>query len=299
MKIAIVGDPHIQEYVRERSDNYLDTVLKKLEFVAKSADKVILLGDLFSRPTNSDYLFYRVYSLMRRHEGKFMSLIGNHDIINRNYNVINKTTIGSLAKTGVLKLLTEDFTLGGKEFVVSFCERDKKEIPVDEECKKILLGHNYYEMDPSESFTREEIARLNYDLVFLGHDHQPHEDECIGGSILVRMGSLTRKDTSMYNKDRKPCFVIYDTEVEEYHRVEIPGNIAVPADRIFDMSVFEKKKVARAEVDYAQIGQLLEKFTKSGQGNISLDKVLRRIGTPEQCISYIKEVHDVAGLQYK
>ena len=90
MKIAIVGDTHITEYIREREDNYLNAVLLKLEYIATHNDKVIVLGDLFDRPTNSDYLFYRVYSLMKRYEGKFISILGNHDIIKHNYEQINK-----------------------------------------------------------------------------------------------------------------------------------------------------------------------------------------------------------------
>ena len=47
MKIAIVGDTHITEYIREREDNYLNAVLLKLEYIATHNDKVIILGDLF------------------------------------------------------------------------------------------------------------------------------------------------------------------------------------------------------------------------------------------------------------
>ena len=298
MKIAIVGDPHITEYIRERTDDYLTAVLRKLEYIAERADRVILLGDVFDKPTNTDYLFYRVYSLMRRHEGKFMSLLGNHDIINRNYDVLNKTTIGSLAKTGVLQLLTEDFTLDGQDFVVSFCERDKREIPVDDTNEKILLGHNYYEMTPEESFTRQDICKLNYNMVFLGHDHQPHGEEFIGSSILVRLGSLTRKDTSAYNKDRKIQYALYDTEKKEYTIETLPETVAKKSEDVFNVDSFARKKVTRPTVDYSQIGQLLERFTKQDQGKISLDKVLKKIGTPAPNRMYIKEVHEVAGLKY-
>lgn len=298
MKIAIVGDTHITEYVRERTDDYLTAVLKKLEYVAKNADKVIILGDLFDKPTNSDYLFYRVFSLMKRHEGKFMSLIGNHDIINRNYEQLNKTTIGSLAKTGVLHLLTEDFTLDGQDFVVSFCERSKREIPVDETNEKILLGHNYYEMDPDESFTRQDLCKLKYNLVFLGHDHQPHGEEAVGESLLVRLGSLARKDTSAYNKDRKIQFALYDTCKKEYMIETIPDTVALPSNKVFSMDSFTRKKVDRPVVDYSQIGKLLEKFTRQDLSSISLNEVLVRIGAPKECREYIKGMHEVSGLKY-
>ena len=39
-------------------------------------------------------------------------------------------------------------------------------------------------------------------MAFLGHDHSPYDEEFIGQTTLVRMGSLTRIDTQEYNKDR-------------------------------------------------------------------------------------------------
>ena len=298
MKVAIVGDPHITEYIRERQDNYLQAVLRKLEYIAEKNDKVILLGDVFDKPTNSDYLFYRVYSLMKRHEGKFITILGNHDIIHHNYEQLNKTTIGSLAKTGVVKIAMNDFELGGLQFVVSLCKRDMKEVPVDETNTKILLGHNYFEMDETESFTKDELSELNYNLVFLGHDHKPYDDMYVGHSILVRMGSLTRKDTQEYNETREIKYVRLDSKTGEYEYDYLPEDIAKPSSLVFYPDSFGRKKVQRVEINYAQISKLLEKFSKQGVGNISLDKVLRRIETPVKSINYIKNLHELENIKY-
>lgn len=298
MKIAIVGDPHITEYIRERQDNYLQTVLRKLEYIAENNDKVILLGDVFDKPTNSDYLFYRVYSLMKRHEGKFITILGNHDIIHHNYEQLNKTTIGSLAKTGVIKIETSKFQLGNAEFVVSLCRRDMCSIPVDETNSKILIGHNYFEIEKSESFTADELRKLNYNLVFLGHDHKPYEDMYLGHSILVRMGSLTRKDTQSYNEDRDIKYIQLDDKTMEYTYQYLPDNIVEPSSKVFYPDSFGKKTVERIKIDYTQISKLLEKFSKQGAGNISLDNVLRQIGTPVNNINYIKELHEIENIRY-
>lgn len=299
MKIAIVGDTHITEYIREREDNYLNAVLLKLEYIATHNDKVIVLGDLFDRPTNSDYLFYRVYSLMKRYEGKFISILGNHDIIKHNYEQINKTTIGSLAKTGVLNVEKDSFKIDNIEFVVSLCNRDMCTVPVDETNSKILLGHNYLEMDEAESFTREEIRDLNYNFVFLGHDHKPYEDEFLGNSTLIRMGSLTRKDTQSYNEHRKIQYVQFDTELNDYEYKILPESIAKPSSEIYYEGAFKKQaKVEKVTVDYAQISKLLERFARQGQGDISLNTVLTKINTPKSNISYIKELHEVLGVNY-
>ena len=299
MKIAIVGDTHITEYIRERQDNYLNAVISKLEYIAENNDKVIILGDLFDRPTNSDYLFYRVYSLMKRHEGKFISILGNHDIIKHNYNSLNKTTIGSLAKTGVLQVEMDKFTLGGTEFVVSLCNREMCKIDRDETNEKILLGHNYLELDEAESFTKDEIRHLNYKLVFLGHDHKPYEDIFLGSSILIRMGSLTRKDTQEYNKDRDIQYVQYNTRTGDYYYQILPKEIAKPSSVVYYDGAFVKKTEHTSTViDYNKISQLLERFARQGQGNISLNEVLQRLGTPVGNIGYIKDLHEVLEVKY-
>lgn len=299
MKVAIVGDTHITEYIRERQDNYLNAVIAKLEYVAENNDKVIILGDLFDRPTNSDYLFYRVYSLMKRHEGKFISILGNHDIINHNYNMLNKTTIGSLAKTGVLQVETSNFTLDNTEFVVSLCNREMCNIVKDETNEKILLGHNYVEMDEAESFTKDEIRDLNYNLIILGHDHKPYEDEFLGNSILIRMGSFTRKDTQEYNKDRKIQYIVWDTRERKYEYKVLPDDLVRPSSLVFyDGAFVKEKKKFTSVIDYTKISQLLDRFARSGSGNISLREVLTKIGTPLSNIDYIKTMHEVQEVKY-
>ena len=110
--------------------------------------------------------------------------------------------------------------------------------------------------------------------------------------------NLIRKDTSAYNKDRKIQYALYDTEKKEYTIETLPETVAKKSEDVFNVDSFARKKVTRPTVDYSQIGQLLERFTKQDQGKISLDEVLKRIGTPAQNRMYIKEVHEVAGLKY-
>ena len=63
MKIAIVGDPHISTGFRARVDEYLRTVLNKIEQIAEENDKVIFLGDVFDASSMSTYVFNTVYKL--------------------------------------------------------------------------------------------------------------------------------------------------------------------------------------------------------------------------------------------
>ena len=60
-KIGILIDPHITDRHRCRCDNFLETALNKLDYIAKYNDYVIICGDLFHTNTNSHLIFNKVY----------------------------------------------------------------------------------------------------------------------------------------------------------------------------------------------------------------------------------------------
>lgn len=296
MKIGILIDPHVTDRHRCRQDNFLDTVIGKLDYVASNNDYVIIAGDLFHTNSNSNYIFYRMYKLFTKHKGKFFAIPGNHDLLHNNLNILEKTTIGSLALTGALKLQFDTFKIGSASFQVSHVIKDLEKVPVDKTNEKILIGHNYLEMNLAEreSFTRDEIRKLNYNLVFLGHDHSPYEEELLGNSTLIRMGSLTRIDTQAYNKEREICYYRLDSETLEYERIVIPH---LPASEIFTEEAFQRIGRHKEEVSFIQIGDVLAKFKKKVTGVNSLDAKLRRIAT-EREIEYIKSLHELNEIRY-
>ena len=56
--IGIFIDPHITDRHRCRQDNFLETVLEKIDYIASNNDYVIICGDLFHTNSNSNYIFY-------------------------------------------------------------------------------------------------------------------------------------------------------------------------------------------------------------------------------------------------
>ena len=83
-KIGIFIDPHVTDRHRCRQDNFLETVLTKMDYVASNNDFVVIPGDLFHTNSNSNYIFYRVYKLLMKHRGKFYAIPGNHDLLHNN-----------------------------------------------------------------------------------------------------------------------------------------------------------------------------------------------------------------------
>jgi len=294
--IGIFIDPHITDRHRCRQDNFLETVLNKIEYIASNNDYVIICGDLFHTNSNSNYIFYKLYKLLNKYKGKFYTIPGNHDLMHNNLNMLEKTTIGSLALTGVINLEFDSFDIMGVHFQVSHVMKDMSKIPVDKENKSILIGHNYLEMPlaPKESFTKEDIRNLNYNLVFLGHDHKPYDEEFIGNSIVIRMGSLTRIDTQEYNKNRKIYYYQLDTETLEYKKVEVPSK---STSEIFTPEAYQRIGRKKEDISFIQIGDILAKFKKQTKGVNSLHERLLKVATEEE-IDYIKSLHELNNVRY-
>jgi len=297
-KIAVCTDVHICERnMRCRKDNYLEAALSKLDYIANNSDKVIVAGDLFHICSNSTYLFNKCYNFFSKHKNKFIIVPGNHDTFHGNYTMLDRTTLGSLYYTDAIDLRMSGFEIDGVEFEVSLVMKDTESIPVDTDNNKILIGHNYYEMDlaPKESLTKEDIKKLNYYMVILGHDHKPYEEEFVGNSILIRMGSLTRIDVQDYNENRELCYYEIDSKTKDYTRKVVPCK---NTNEVYIDGAFKKIGKKHNTMSFTDIADVLEKFKKQSEGNISLHKVLKRLKTPEKSIDYVKQVHRLCNVDY-
>lgn len=294
-KIGIVIDVHLADRCRHREDNFLEVALGKLDYVASRNDFVLILGDLFHVNTNSHLIFNKVYKLFMKHAGKFYAIPGNHDLLHNNTNMLEKTTIGSLALTGALNLKLDEFSIGKAVFQPSLAIKSEN-LPVDNSNSKILIGHNYFELPgaPKETFTRDEIRKLNYKLVFLGHDHKPYETEYMGNSTLIRMGSLTRIDSQIYNKDRGIYYYQLDSETLEYEKKEVPHK---PSSEVFTETAFQKIGNKKNEVTFIQLGEVLKKFRKKDNSANSLHERLIKIASDDE-INYIKTLHEMNNVRY-
>lgn len=295
-KVGILIDPHVTDRHRCRKDNFLETALSKIDYVASNNDYVIICGDLFHTNTNSHLIFNKVYKLFMKHKGKFFAIPGNHDLLHNNIGMLEKTTIGSMALTGALRLEFTNFKIDDVTFQVSHVIKDLSKIPIDTENSKVLIGHNYMEPIGTEKewFTKDDIRKLNYKLVFLGHDHQPHDEEYIGNSTVIRMGSLTRIDTQAYNKERSIYYYQLNTEDLTYRKMEVPCS---KAEDIFTTEAFQRIGRKKEEVSFIQIGSVLSKFKKKDNLNDSLHKKLKKIANDQE-IEYIKMLHELNNVRY-
>ena len=59
-KIGIFIDPHVTDRHRCRCDNFLETVIEKMDYIASQNDYVIDVGDLFHTSSNANHIFYKI-----------------------------------------------------------------------------------------------------------------------------------------------------------------------------------------------------------------------------------------------
>ena len=300
-----MNDVHVAERNHPcRKDNFMDTALGKLEYIAQNNDYVIITGDLFHVASNSLNVLYRMYTLFMKYKGKFIGIYGNHDILNRSMSLNNKTTVGLLKLVGAYDVkYREEFDVAGVKFYATDVEQGNDTIPVDDDNTKVLVAHKYYNQPDKgyESFTPDDIRRLNYNMVFLGHDHKPYDEAFVGKSIIVRMGSLTRIDTQEYNKDRDIVYYQLVTTGDgqfEYSTKVVPHKPTKDCYTEEGYAKLLRHEDERDYVSFVQIGDAIAKLTKKSTGVNSLDKVLKRIGTPQASIDEIKWVHEMNNVQY-
>ena len=130
--------------------------------------------------------------------------------------------------------------------------------------------------------------------MFLGHDHKPYEEEFIGNSVLIRMGSLTRIDAQEYNKSRKINYYQLDSETLDYEKLEVP---AEDASKVYTPEAFERIGRKKEEISFVQIGDVLARFKKRTTGINSLHERLSKIATQKE-IEYIKSLHELNNVRY-
>ena len=199
-KIGIIGDIHIDSKVSSRKDDYFSTCLEKLEEVANNCKNIIILGDVFNRPTLTNDYFIRLYDFLRYRctckGNNFYTIIGNHDVYNELEDTLNKTVLGLCSATGVINIITPEqpAVIENIRFVTSYvklktAKEHLKNCDYNED--DVLLLHHYFE-DKYEGLLYEDFLNVKCKRIFLGHEHlafdkfkkeYPGHEETIGASM--------------------------------------------------------------------------------------------------------------------
>ena len=255
MKILCCGDLHLQEKKPEnRTDDYSETVLRKLRFIFETACKencevILQPGDLFDGPTPSYYFFSQIVSLFNEFEITFIGTYGQHDM---RYRQRENTAIYALTEAcPSFYLITnnhEDVTREDVHFYAAgFGEdvppiTDKKEFNVLITHRmivkeKIWFGQTEYE------YAGTFLKNNKFDLIVSGDNHgylianEQHK------RWLFNCGSMMR--STIAQVDHRPSMVVFDTKnIDDWYNVdfEIDANV-------FNLDVIEKEKDRDGKLD--------------------------------------------------
>lgn len=301
-KILFFTDTHLQEErVSSRKDDYLTSILTKIEEIADIANReevnyVLFGGDFFTRPSPSYEVTIRLTQVLKKFNSKpIIGILGNHDIEGRNPETYNKKAVKMLEEAKVLKILSDSEIFpsfdteieirgvnykDGIDYNIEFHKIKKH----DKNRILIVLVHAYI-LPFRANFPHlsiEEVSRESEGDIFLvGHYHDGYGIRKINGKFFVSPGSVARDSKTQFDRNPQVALLKIDggdikVELIKLKNVKKRDEIEIKDESIFnsDVSFLEYFKALRDE---------------SFGTSIDPEKILNEILTDENIENEVKE----------
>jgi len=252
LRILYLTDTHIRAYSPiSRRDNFQETIFAKLAEVVQLASKyavdlVLHGGDLFDIPQVSHRLTGRTAELFRSFPCPVWVVPGNHDLFG-SLSTMEYTSLGVLARAGVVRLLTED-----TEFAADGISLRIRPIPASREIPalayvfsepalpgqyRLIVAHDNLVLNPVHPDIPHKVISpeiSNADLVLAGHWHPGWPDVVDSGNTsYVNPGSLARVDAGKFSRDRQIRVVLLAVVEDGIFIDFIPLEMAKPFSEVF------------------------------------------------------------------
>ena len=266
MKILHITDSHgTVKSPESRTDLFYLTFLRKLAEITYAVklhkiDMVIHTGDLFHSSRVSNKFMGQVAEIIKGWGVPCYVVPGNHDIDGYTIETIDQTSLGLLAKTGVLTLLTRDNPItveaeqAGTHFTVAISGQEyyseidtgnmsDYEMQQDEADINILAVHGYIadtQQHPNIRCTYPKDIITDADIILSGHYHRSFALD-IGNVAYYNPGSMMRVEMTEYNKTHMPQYGVLEIELDsqgyvvydyKFHQFRI----AKPSSAVFDFN---------------------------------------------------------------
>lgn len=320
--IAIIGDLHFDNRtINSRIDDLLITANNKLKDIFIKCQQhnvkiVIFQGDVFNR----NQISYEALNLFTNNLMHFKnlnsdlqiySIIGNHDMFRNSIDLMQKTPLQLLFNSGIIEHICLENKLqvnikneSSKIKKLLITPVDYIEYPPEADANfdiNILIAHMFYNKSDAVSnsghnLKNNEVKNLNYDFIFLGHDHEEYPPESINKTILYRQGAVIRGTSHNYNFERKPCFLIlknlYNLSQNSIEKIHITCQNYKDVVRSF---IANKKDLNLKNIMQENLKYLADKLTilpKTYENNI-ISKIENDINLSTNCkeilLHYINE----------
>jgi len=270
MKFVFFTDVHFTSRAPSfRKDNFPETVLKKIEWVGNYAKEIgayaLCGGDLFDTPGVSNSTIGAMLRVINKNFNGIYSICGNHDLYGNNSYNVEKTGIGVLFASGeVINIPYQGHLFDGeKKYKVRVIGVESKiglddtyenyllsdlEKPDDEIWIMIVHGMLYKKQSTLiKSVGVDQILNTKADIVLSGHEHLGFAPIKENGKIFANPGALSRLTTSKsdVNLEVKVAVIDIDEDTGKFsvEFVNVPNNIALPAEEVLDLDrAYEEKR---------------------------------------------------------
>lgn len=245
MKYILTPDLHITgNRPVNRQDNYWHTVLKKVEFILKSAHTykagaILSPGDVTDTPNISYQEFCDLVDLFKNYSIPFITTFGQHDM---RYRTKDNTAMAALhtALDNFSTLLSGSFKLMNGNKIYG-CSYNEDPVVPDGDYNILLIHrmlinkkiwHDQSEFEYAGLFLRDH----KYNLIVSGDNHQSFETS-INGKYLFNCGTMMRNKITMI--DYKPHIILFDTVTNASEKIYFPIQLG---KKVFDMGIADIKE---------------------------------------------------------
>ena len=293
--VIFIGDLHLKaQSPVSRKDQYPIAILNKLEYLAASVDVAkcgtfIILGDVFDSPVTTLPYLATVINTFKKISDRGITvytIVGNHDIKNNRLDSLPSSALGILLSTGYLKLAPRELQVENTTFK---CYHYPESIDIKTSYNyEVCVAHRYYDFGLAwDSLHEEDVIKLNYNAMVLGHLHVPCDTEIIGNTTVYRPGSLSRNTSEPYNKLRTPRALVFNCVNHKAAYIDVPCS---PAEDVFVNQVGANNQPSLSMRD-------LIKFitTSYSSSDMNVREYFSKLEIPYECRTKIAKYLDEVG----
>lgn len=287
--VAVVGDMHLHGSTpKSRLDNYPETCISKLgilrkEMIDSGIKYLICTGDIFHiSKERSDFEYAVIKEFLRFKDSgiEVFMTVGNHDLQSDRLDTIEKSSLGILFLTEVVKPFTTlKFNRGDKTSIVFTGLHFPNDVePVKEfGLYNILCCHKFYNVaSDKDSILKKDLEKYGYNMYICGHDHIPYDLEKVptkdGIISIVRPGSFMRGTSHNYNTKR----LVYMDEIRFNGKVEVERHTLPVKDpkEVFPASATDRMEDKSLKDISKQLADLVTQMYSISSSNNSVYSIL-------------------------
>ncbi|MGL4865260.1 MULTISPECIES: metallophosphoesterase [Bacteria] len=276
-------DVHFGKKCGIRIDDVDLAIIEKLKqillyCIENKISVVLTAGDIFDGVNVSRtalFQSWQIFNEFKKNNIDVFVIFGNHDLYRGNYNISQETPLYFLIQTGVVKLYPKLLTIQNTESeynVSAFSYHEEIEENKIEQKNSVLIAHTFYDnefMGKGHNLTKEDVIKLKYHKVILGHDHSRYNDiEFDNGYKVFRFGSLARVSTTPGELSREIGFMHFNYNSEVF--------VSLVTRNLEEIAKAETKKVKEITVDYTEI---IDEIQKSSIDIKEDDIVLKKVNS--------------------